>query len=599
MTGIRSTARALLVAAGLLLAGTSAATELAAPVRVDEKVVVPDSTQVVAEQWRAPLLAKMAAASVRLLDMDPARVQSVQAANASAEAKAWQIGIGRDLRSETDASDLQQLAWEPVAGGVVARLDVVSPGAAALRVGLALADAPDGLEIRVAGTVHPQQVHLARGTDARQLLDAEGLFWTAVTDGERQRLELFLPADAASAVSAVSEEGSWATRRLPLRRISHLLLAPNSGDALTKALGSSGSCNIDVACRASLGEAFQRAKDAVAHMVFQSGGGTYVCTGTLLNDSGNTGRNWFYTAQHCIENQTVANTLVTFWQYEVATCGGGGAGLNRQMTGGAHLRWSSAERDAALLELRGQLPAGIAVTRAGWDSALLTVNQTVHAIHHPSGDRKKYSRGTYTGPINASYGGPVVATSRVVWNQGTTEGGSSGSGLFTDGGATFHFRGGLVGGQAACGVPAAQNWDGYSRLDLVFPQIAQFLVSETADPGPSRDYTGAWYVPSESGWGLLLHQYPDQLFATWFTFDGNGRRAWYSLLPEWTADDVASGTVQRPSGPRWGPTFNPGQVNFAPAGSFSLTFLSDRQARFTFNVDNVQRTVTLHRLGVP
>ncbi len=591
----RFLARALLATACLFpacaLAGASYDAE---PIRVEARTVTPDPAAVHdAVRWRAPTLAKMAAERLQLQPMDLARIHAVQAANAGS-GKALQIGIGRDLRSEGDGDVLAPLAWEAVAGGRVARLDIVSPAAAALRVGLALAAAPPELEIRVAGTVHPQQIHLAGAADIAGQLDGQGLFWTAVTDGERQRLELFLPEGSATAAL-----DAGAVLPMPVRQVSHLLLAPNSGDSLGKALGGSGSCNIDVACRANLGEAFQRAKDAVAHMVFQVGGSGYVCSGTLLNDSGNTGRNWFYSAQHCIDSQAVANTLVTFWQYEVATCGGSGAGLKRQMTGGAHLRWSSAERDAALLELRGQLPAGIAVTRAGWNSAQLTVNDTVHAIHHPSGDRKKYSRGTYTGPLSASYGGPVVATSRVVWNQGTTEGGSSGSGLFTDGGGTFHFRGGLVGGQAKCGAPAAQNWDGYSRLDLVFPHIAQFLVTDIDDHGPSRDYSGAWYMPSESGWGLLLHQYPGELFATWFTFDGNGRRAWYSLLPEWTGDDVASGLVQHPSGPRWGPTFNANQVDFAPAGSFTLTFLSDRQARFSFNVDNVQRTVTLHRLGVP
>lgn len=582
------------VLAVAMLPSAARASSDTVPLRVAERVVMPDPVaRIQAVHWRAPTLAKMAAARLQLQPMDLARIQAMQAANAGG-GKAWQIGIGRDVRSEGDGDVLAPLAWEAVAGGRVARLDIVSPGAAALRLGLALAEAPAELEIRVAGTAQPQHIHQVDGTGMAGQLDGQGLFWTAVTDGERQRLELFLPEGPATAAL-----DAGAVLPMPVRQVAHLLLAPNAGDPLTKALGASGSCNIDVACRANLGEAFQRAKDAVAHMVFQSGGSAYVCTGTLLNDTGGTGRNWFYTAQHCIENQAEANTLVTFWQYEVASCGGSGAGLNRQMTGGAHLRWSAAERDAALLELRGQLPAGIPVTRAGWDATQLTVNQTVHAIHHPAGDRKKYSRGTYTGPLSASYGGPVVATSRVAWNQGTTEGGSSGSGLFTDGGDTFHFRGGLVGGQARCGAPSAQNWDGYSRLDLVFPQISQFLVTDTGSHGPTRDYTGAWYVPSESGWGLLLHQYPDQLFATWFTFDGNGRRAWYSLLPEWGADDVASGTVQRPSGPRWGPTFNASQVSFAPAGTFTLTFQSDRQARFTFNVDNVQRTVTLHRLGMP
>ncbi len=115
--------------------------------------------------------------------------------------------------------------------------------------------------------------------------------------------------------------------------------------------------------------------------------------------------------------------------------------------------------------------------------------------------------------------------------------------------------------------------------------------------GPTRNYTGAWYQPSEGGWGLLLHQYPHELFAAWFTYDRQGRNAWYQLYPDWTGEDVATGSVRRPSGPTWGPSFDPAQVTFADAGSFTLTFVSDRQATFTFNVDGLQRTVALYRLG--
>src|SRR5262249_42906610 len=51
------------------------------------------------------------------------------------------------------------------------------------------------------------------------------------------------------------------------------------------------------------------AKTAVGRMTFISGGASYVCTGTLLNDSDNTSAiPWFLTAEHCISAQTEASS---------------------------------------------------------------------------------------------------------------------------------------------------------------------------------------------------------------------------------------------------------------------------------------------------
>ena len=59
---------------------------------------------------------------------------------------------------------------------------------------------------------------------------------------------------------------------------------------------------------------------------------------------------------------------------------------------------------------------------------------------------------------------------RVVWSQGTTEGGSSGSGLFD---AADRVRGQLRGGDASCSTPT--NPDFYGRFDLTFPSVSEWL----------------------------------------------------------------------------------------------------------------------------
>lgn len=590
------------IAAFTLVAGsTPAGAQDAVP---GEMRYASEAPKTAPESWRAPQLAKSSLPALTLLPMSAERIESVQAYNQAPGIKAMQIGIDRPVRSETAFSPLADgLDWHPVTGGQVAQIEIVSPGAEALRTALVLDNLPDQAEIRVAGTVFPDTIYAETVATARDRLDGNGHFWTALTDGESQRLELFVPDTADHATDQLV---------LNVATVSHLLMPVNGDIDLSKSLGSSGSCHINVACRTNLGESFRITKNAVAHMVFQKDGGSYICTGTLLNDRDtSTQRKWFYSAHHCISTQTVANTLSTFWHYESPSCNTLSAGVNRQMSGGAALRWSSAGTDALLLELNGTLPGDLDIGFVGWNGGAITGQGSTPlvAIHHPRGDNKKYSRGVFEGTQTATIDGQTVSNANVVrWTEGSTEGGSSGGGLFTFDAQGYYLRGGLFGGSASCsnsgGTLGSGNRDLYSRFDLVFPNIQQY-INVTGGGGstgaPTRDHSGAWYVPSESGWGLLLQQYgglsPDTvLFATWFTFDQQGRRAWYQLLPSWTGSNVASGRVRRPSGPAFGTSFNPGQVTFADAGSFTLTFTSATRATFTFNVDGVQRTVTMEKL---
>ena len=68
---------------------------------------------------------------------------------------------------------------------------------------------------------------------------------------------------------------------------------------------------------------------------------------------------------------------------------------------------------------------------------------------------------------------------QMIWSQGVTEPGSSGSGLFTlDASSSFlELRGGLYGGASSCNKP--QGVDDYSRLDVALPLLAQYLTPGT------------------------------------------------------------------------------------------------------------------------
>lgn len=395
------------------------------------------------------------------------RLVELERNNASERIKATQIGVGRKLLGEGVERVTPAVRWVSIpSGGAVARLQVDSPDALGLRVGLQVKGLHPHVELRFAGTDDPQRV-VARVTaaEAQSLADANGLYWTPSTDGAAQIIEIYRPAHVKATQA-----------RLQAPQVSHLLTNSRNDFKIVEKLGESASCNINAMCRVDqLGAAYVRAKNSVAHMVFVKSGSSYICTGTLLNDTtASTQVPYFYSAAHCIADQTVANTLNTYWGYENSGCATLDGVRTNPLTGGADILFVDAAVDALLLRLKNPAPAS--ATFSGWDASPLAANAEVIAIHHPKGDAKKYSRGQH---VTDAYAEQFT----VGWLEGTTEGGSSGSGLFTrHTDNSYRLRGGLYGGNASCAntgnLSNTSNRDHYSRLDLVFPQIKQWIAAD-------------------------------------------------------------------------------------------------------------------------
>ena len=440
-------------------------------------------------QWRTPAGIDAPVERLRYPELAVSRIVALHKANEAAEtrrAKPVQIGIGRSASAEGTHKALPALQWERLPdGGSVAKFEVTSPLAMGLRVGLRLQGLPADAELRFRGSELPLgDLSFASGREVASATPKGGLYWTPATDGETQAVEIWLPPGR-------SPDGV----RVSAPELSHLLTNPRRDFKILEKIGESGSCNIDTACRvAELGEAFVHAKNAVAHMVFNyynTNGtvlGSYICTGTLLNDTvPGTQVPYFYTADHCFaggsggtpaqDRQKVAASLNTHWNYEATSCGSGVSTARTQVSGGADLLYNDTNTDAMFLRLRNPAPAF--ATFAGWDASVMAANSDVVAIHHPAGDAKKVSFGKQIPASSDAYNHGVG------WLSGTTEGGSSGSGLFTVGAdGRYRLRGGLYGGNAACAnsgnLSNTQNRDWYSRFDVVFPQIRQYIAPQPA-----------------------------------------------------------------------------------------------------------------------
>lgn len=449
--------------------------------------------------WRAPAFPPANVARMQYGEMALSRLLDLQRKNEAPDLKAIQIGIGRHASNESTQSRLPVLTWRPVAGGAVAKVEIRSMDALALRVGLDVSRLDSRAELRFGGSARPfEVVAMMTGAEVKRLPGTDGLFWSPNTDGDTQSIEIFRP----KGVPAFAVQLNAPT-------LSHLIADSHNTFKIIEKIGESGSCNIDTTCRVSeLGPAFVNAKNAVAHMRYVRGSSTFICTGTLVADTVPvTQIPYFHSANHCFSTntnlppvasqmQTVANTLNTIWNYETTGCGNLTSTTTTQLSGGAAYLYSSNVTDGMLLRLNNAAPSFAYF--AGWNAAPIADGSSVMAIHHPRGDSKKVSAGQ-TITTDASQ-------TTAAWLNGTTEGGSSGSGLFTLGPRGYVLRGGLFGGFADCSnsgtLGNTQNRDFYSRLDVDFPSIKTYLEPQ-AEVGEGarariRPRTAAAAVPASS-----------------------------------------------------------------------------------------------------
>jgi hypothetical protein len=429
-----------------------------------------------------------------------AREKAAQAGADLEKRKPLQVGFPRDIPVAAQVLPLPSLDWQTLAdGSKAARVAVFASDAAGMRIGYRVDGPVQGMDLRFAGS----------GRDEVYLGERDGgeLIWSPVLEGATATLELHLKRGFAASQFNVQ-----------LETLSHLIYAgADLGSKDIRDIGDSGSCNIDIACVSNPSTALLDVARATAKMLFTDGGGTYLCTGTLLNST--SGLPYFFGAAHCISSQAAASTLNTYWFFDAVSCNSLATPPYQLVTGGATLLVTDPTLDVTLMQLRTSPPNG--AVRAAWNASVVSTGATVVGVHHPSGDLKKFSQGTMRGYAKgpAAYGStPRFQAGKdsfitVQWFNGTTEGGSSGSGVFTFNTAGYYeLRGGLEGGAASCSN--LSGIDRYSRMDLLYTKLAPYLnptaviPANTASLSPMVEYFNPQYdyyfmSPKESDKSLL------------------------------------------------------------------------------------------------
>lgn len=216
--------------------------------------------------------------------------------------------------------------------------------------------------------------------------------------------------------------------------------------------GRSGLCNNNVVC--PIGDKWRDQIRSVAMIMLT--GGSRLCSGSMLNNNEQDGRQLFLTAAHC---GTASTNWIAVFNYQSKTCPRGGERfLNNTATGMKPIT-RNAVSDFHIAEIIERIPDEYDVWLNGFNAIDKPDNASI-GIHHPMGDVKKISFSNIPHKNGSWTGGPANTHWRIEpWHNGTTEPGSSGSPLFD---TKHRVIGQLHGGSASCSN--MRGFDVYGKL---------------------------------------------------------------------------------------------------------------------------------------
>ncbi len=358
------------------------------------------------------------------------------------------------------------------------RLRIEAPGARSLNIGFTRFGLPEGAQLLIYAADESTFIRPFTADDNR----AHGELWTPHLPTDDVIVELSVPEALESVVELELGFVNQGYRGFGPHQ------GPREQGGLEALAARSGSCNVDVACSQANGWG-----DQIRAVGVYSIQGIIACTGTMLNNTEGDLRPLFLTADHCGITPGNDQTVVVFWNYQNSSCrtpgssqsGGAGNGQLNRFQSGSTLRANWSGTDFALIELDDAPNPAWGVYWAGWERTSGSPPSAV-GIHHPNGEEKRIS--FENDPlITTSAGGSTSPGNgrflRVAdWDLGTTEPGSSGSGLFNP---QKRLIGQLFGGDAACGN---DDPDWYGRLSASWDGA-----------GSSSSRLRDWLDPSGSG----------------------------------------------------------------------------------------------------
>ncbi len=405
-----------------------------------------------------------------------------------AENEKWQspqekrLRIGTVREFEKPITKISDGSIFPVVGGSVWILKIVSEKALRIRLRFTESDLPPKAKIFVYPSANSDEIYLYEQTAGAENKE----FWTPSFDGDSLVIEYFMP-----------ETNPVPENSLPFQ-------ISQTGHIYKNPLANSESNSFDPPdqpCHLNVPSNLTDLAKSVGHLQFVDRGSIFVCTGTLLNNVTGDFEPLLLTANHCISSQTVAQSLEVFWNYNIGDFPFPPAIRSSQSV----LLSTNTASDFTLVRILGALPIRENhVFWSGWTTTDPPIGTSVFGIHHPSGSYKRFSSGS---TISFCLSGlPCQNTIGVRWAQGTTEGGSSGSGLWNTN--SGQLTGALSGGETGCGIR-----DGYGKFSTTFSFISPFMQGgsdDNFDAGNGNDTRANAAVVQAGAFSNLIVKWQDE-----------------------------------------------------------------------------------------
>lgn len=352
-------------------------------------------------------------------------------------------------------------------GGYVYSVELSSPGAVGLRVQFANFNMPAG----AAMFLYTDEGQVFGPYSGRGPLGS-GSFESNTLAGDTITLQVRHRGQASARVMRQT--------RFRIAGLGHVRPRFMAGEC-----GYNASCVVNAACTSD--PAVADAEKAVAHMLYRSGRGYYICSGGLIadNDTSNS-LPLFVTANHCISKGREASSLEAFFQFASNSCGDTSlcdasydslrSSFDRTL--GASIVSTGRDQDYTLLRLAEAAPGGSAFL--GWNENPVAFNdgEELFRISHPQGAPQSFSEhvvDTSAGTCTSWPRGDRIYSRDVI---GATEGGSSGS-------PVVNAAGQLVGQlSGACGTNLNDECDAVNNATVDGAFAAYFgAVEQFLDPG--------------------------------------------------------------------------------------------------------------------
>ena len=138
----------------------------------------------------------------------------------------------------------------------------------------------------------------------------------------------------------------------------------------------------------------------------------------------------------------------------------------------------------------------------------------------------------------------------------------------------------------------------WCRLQCALVLIALLSPAIADDFSVTSGLTAHWYNPERDGEGLVLEVLDeDKALLYWFTYDADGNQRWLLDVGEISGNEIVFPELTVTRGGRFGPDFDPDEVELEVVGEASLSFSDCDHGEFTYSAFGRNETIPMVRLS--